>query len=361
MPLDRAFTYNTGPAISGSRKVSSLSIKGYTGSYDRSYNWVPGPDESLGYVIAYQNTSRLRPVRSNEYTTPLLFYRSLDKTESSFVRLTNNILGTSVTNGDDANTALNAAGYWSSWGLTIDGLTQYYDFSHPRCYNTNTKRIYDLVGSSDGYVKNNVTYNPNLGTFSTGGYNSGAQGAVGDRIDINTTSAGVDRFGGTNSFSFEFWVKYNSGSGKIFSTGSAGAGTGNDDQCIWQFWIDNGTWYWWNSGGGNVNALITGFTPLSVGTWVYLSVTYSYNEGGNNVVRIYQNGALNATGTISTSTHSYIDRSSQTNLQYTLGGGYYSSCYTLNAACEFGSFSCYNKKLSDAEVLRNYNATKFRF
>jgi hypothetical protein len=361
MPLDRAFTYNTGAAPSGTTKVSDITVKGYTSIYNSGYNWIPGPDESLGYVITYRDLARTRPVKSNAYTSPLIFYRSLDKTESSFVQLTNNLLGTSVSTGDDANNVLRAAGYWSSWGLTIEGLSLYYDFSHPRCYNQNTRTIYNLVGNSEGYVKNEVYYNGSQGVLRTMGYNSGAQFNVGDRIDINTTAGGVDRFGQTNSFTFEFWVKYNSGSGKIFSTGSAGTGTGNSDQCIWQFWIENGTWYWWNSGGGGTNALITGFNSLNAGVWTHLAATYTYNEAGNNVIRIYKNGSLDVMGSISTAAHSAIDRSGDSNMQYTLGGGYASSCYNSNSANEFGSFSCYNRALTASEIARNYNTTKFRF
>ena len=212
-------------------------------------------------------------------------------------------------------------------------------------------------------MKNNVTFSSsNGGKFLTGGSNgSGQPNAVGDRIDINTSSAGIDRFSGTHSFTFSFWLRYISGSGKIFSTGSSGTGTGDSDNCIWQFWMNTSNIYWWNSGGGGTNNIQLSHSSINVNEWSNITFTYSYNEGGNNVLRMYKNGILVSTGTTSTSTHSYIDRSAQTNLQYTLGGGYEGSCYTSSSSCDFATFYCYNKALSISEILQNYNALKSRF
>ncbi len=95
--------------------------------------------------------------------------------------------------------------------------------------------------------------------------------------------------------------------------------------------------------------------------WQLIGFTYSYNEAGNDIVRCYTNGVLQFTGTTPTSTHSYIDRSAQTNMQWTLGGGYSSSCFNTNTAASFALFSLYNVKLGDADMLRNFNATRGRF
>ncbi len=238
------------------------------------------------------------------------------------------------------------------------------DFASSRCYSGTGTQFNNLIRprNSVGYLKNTATYSTtNRGIITTGGYNSGAVYNVGDRIDINTTAGGIDRFSGTHNFSIFFWVNQISSSGRIMSTGSAGTGTGNSDNCIWQMWCDTGQFYWWNSGGGGANNISASGTWHTPGNWEYIGFTYSYDESANNIVRCYTNGNLQFSGVTATSSHSYIDRSGESSLQWTLGGGYSSSCYNTNSSCKFGSFHLYNRTLSATEITQNYNATKKRF
>lgn len=241
--------------------------------------------------------------------------------------------------------------------IVTSNLQTHIDFANTSCYPGSGTTFNNLVSSNIGYLKNNVTFSN--GIVTTSGANNGQQYNVGDRIDINTRSSGVDRFG-AHSFSVFFWVNQVSGSGRMFSTGSAGAGTGNSDNCIWQMWIDTGQFFWWNSGGGGANAISATGTWHTPGTWQLIGVTYSYNEGGNNIVRCYRNDALAFSASIATSTHSFVDRSGQSDIQWTLGGGYSSSCFNQNSSCKFSSFSLYNRALSLTEITQNYNATKNR-
>jgi hypothetical protein len=238
------------------------------------------------------------------------------------------------------------------------------DFASSRCYSGTGTQFNNLIRprNSVGYLKNTATYSTtNRGIITTGGYNSGAVYNVGDRIDINTTAGGIDRFSGTHNFSIFFWVNQISSSGRIMSTGSAGTGTGDSDQCIWQMWCDTGQFYWWNSSGGGANNISASGTWHTPGNWEYIGFTYSYDESANNIVRCYTNGNLQFSGVTATSSHSYIDRSGESSLQWTLGGGYSSSCYNTNSSCKFGSFHLYNRTLSATEITQNYNATKKRF
>lgn len=251
--------------------------------------------------------------------------------------------------------------------IRTSNLQLYYDFGNVNCYPGTGTGLTNLIqtNSGVGYLKNDVTFSADFGgILRTGGTTAGGSGTnvVGDRIDINTNGgSGIDRFSQTTNFSFLFWVRYISGGGnKIFSTGSSGSG--NTDSCIWQFWVNNAQWYWWNSGGGSANALIRTFpSTLSSNIWYHLGFVYSYNESGNNYMRIYKDGELWTTGTIATATHSGRDRTTQTNLQYTLGGGYTSSCNNNNSECDFGNFMCYNETLTLADVKNIYNGTKSRY
>jgi hypothetical protein len=244
--------------------------------------------------------------------------------------------------------------------ITTNNLQIYMDFANPKCYIGSGTTINNLVRGTVGYVKNNVTFSTSqAGILTTGGANSGQANNVGDRIDINTSGAGIDRFGAHN-FSIFFWVNQTS-AGRIFSTGSAGTGTENSDNCIWQLWVDTGQFFWWNTSGGSVNNLTASGTWHTPGIWQLIGFTYSYNESGSNIVRCYRNDTLAFSNSIATSTHSFIDRSGQTNLQWTLGGGYESSCVNTNRAASFGTFMLYNTTLTLNEIQQNFNATRGRY
>ncbi len=247
-------------------------------------------------------------------------------------------------------------------------LQMFYDWGNPRCYSAsgsttgNISTFYNLVdrGRNVGYTKNNVAYtSTGIKYLTTNGAQSGALYNVGDRIDMNTSAAGIDRFG-ANNFSIMFWVNQ-SGSGRMMSTGSAGTGTGDSDQCVWYMWCDTSQYYWWNSGGGGTNNISASGTWHTPGTWQLIGFTYSYNEGGNDIVRCYTNGVEQFSGTTATSIHSYIDRSNETIMQYTLGGGYSSSCFNTNTAASFATFMLYNTRLSSDQMLQNFNAMRGRF
>lgn len=252
--------------------------------------------------------------------------------------------------------------------IVTSNLQIHLDWGNPRCYTGsgsttgNYSTFYNLVDAQRnvGYTKNNVTFtSTGIKYLTTGGAQSGALYNVGDRIDINTSAAGIDRFGAHN-FSIMFWINQLT-AGRMMSTGSAGTGVGNSDQCVWQMWCDTGNFYWWNSNGGSDNNITAAGTWHTPGNWELIGFTYTYNEGGNDVVRCYTNGVLQFTGSTPTATHSYIDRSNETVMQWTLGGGYSSSCYNANTAGRFATFSLYNVALSGNQMLQNFNATRSRF
>ena len=244
--------------------------------------------------------------------------------------------------------------------VSTENLQILVDWNNKNCYTGTGTTFSNLVAknSNIGYIKNNVTFSN--GVLTTNGANNGQQNNVGDRIDINTSASGVDRFG-AHSFSIFFWVNQIATSGRIMSTGSSGSGTGNSDNCIWQMWITTGQFFWWNTGGGSANNITASGVWHTPGSWELIGFTYSYNEGGSNVVRCYRNNVLAFSNSVLTSTHSFVNRSNQTNLQWTLGGGYASSCFNQNSACNFGMFMVYNKVLTIQEISKNYNATRSRF
>jgi hypothetical protein len=235
------------------------------------------------------------------------------------------------------------------------------DFANRKCYSESSNTFNNLASNSIGYIKNNVNYNNDFkGILRTnGGGDPNTANVVGDRIDIDTTEGGIDRFKIDTNFTFSFWVRWISGSGKIFSTGSAG--DSNTDNCIWQFWASNSRWFWWNNSGSSTNNLEVGYTQLTSNEWCMMSYVYTYNENGNNIIRVYKNNEMIATNSRSNSIHEARDRTTENSLQYTLGGGYNSSCRNQNSINDFGTFYCYNRALTATEIRQNFEALRGRY
>ena len=242
-----------------------------------------------------------------------------------------------------------------------ENLQIYMDFSNEKCYPRTGSNFFNLIDSSRnlGYIKNNVQFiNNNQGILKTNGAQPGGTNAVGDRIDINTSASGIDRFSKENNFSIFFTNKWISGTGRIFSTGSAGSG--NTDNCIWQFYLTGSSFFWWNTSGGGLDAITVIFTRPQ-GVWQHIGLTYEHNSSGSNIARVYIDGVLVGSTSRNNSNHSAVDRRGQTNLQWTLGGGYSSSCANTNTVNEFGNFMVYNKTLNPTEVKQNFEALRGRF
>ena len=120
--IQQIFAYNTGSTISGTSQVGDIAIIENEGVYSPGLGgltWWGGPDESLGYVIAY-------PVPAGDHPTPVpgvTSYIGFKGTknmpnpfnESTFVELTNSSFNQSFTTGNDASTWLTNNGYWNSW------------------------------------------------------------------------------------------------------------------------------------------------------------------------------------------------------------------------------------------------------
>jgi hypothetical protein len=249
--------------------------------------------------------------------------------------------------------------------LPLSNCVTLVDWANPRCYSGNGTQFVNLIDSTknNGYLKGNSFVSTDPGgnlSLTTPGQGQGTN-LVGDRIDIETSQADRDRFNKNNNFTFIFWVNRTGDGNKLLSTGSSGSS--NTDSCIWQMWINADRFYWWNTSGGSSNNITCNFsTTPSTQEWYMVSVTYtSGGQGGTNIVRGFRDGELINTGSRSYDSHSARDRRGQNNLQWTLGGGYNSSCRTDNSAASFGIFALYNESLSPVEIKTFYTSTKKRF
>ena len=117
--LKRPFAYNTGVSISGTIQVGSLAVGTPTSGFTNSPTFWSGPDEDLGYVIAYPVPVGDHPTPISGVTAYLGFKGTKNMTnpfnESTFVELTNISFNQSFTAASDASIWLTTNGYWNSY------------------------------------------------------------------------------------------------------------------------------------------------------------------------------------------------------------------------------------------------------
>jgi hypothetical protein len=119
MATNRPFAYNTGGGISGTIQVGSLAVGIPTSGFAATgKKWWAGPDEDLGYVIAYSQPDGLHPTPETGTTAFLGFKRTADKTDAAFIALANQVSNgatAAFASASLANTWLGTNGYWTSF------------------------------------------------------------------------------------------------------------------------------------------------------------------------------------------------------------------------------------------------------
>ena len=124
MSTTRPFAYNPPPnaVIAGTEQVGSLSVGTPTSGFTNNPQFWNGPDEDLGYVIAYPVPSGDHPTPVFDEVTAYLGFlgtknMTLPLSEATFVELTNSSFNQNFTNGNEASIWLTTNGYWNSWLL----------------------------------------------------------------------------------------------------------------------------------------------------------------------------------------------------------------------------------------------------
>jgi hypothetical protein len=122
MATARPFAYNPPPnaVIAGTEQVGSLAIGTPTSGFTSNPQFWNGPDEELGYVIAYPVPAGDHPTPVFDEVTSYLGFLGTKNmlnplSEATFVELTNSSFNQNFTTGNDASTWLTNNGYWNSW------------------------------------------------------------------------------------------------------------------------------------------------------------------------------------------------------------------------------------------------------
>lgn len=126
MATSRPFAYNTGSTITGTQQTGSLAIGTASVAYQDTrpggIQWWQGPDEDLGYVIAF-------PVPGGDVHTPtpisasVRFKRSSGKTDSAFINLVNNAYNQSFTTTAQSYNYVTGSLFWTSFTNPTSGST----------------------------------------------------------------------------------------------------------------------------------------------------------------------------------------------------------------------------------------------
>ena len=234
--------------------------------------------------------------------------------------------------------------------IVTDGLVLYLDAGNTSSYPGSGTTWYDLSGSGKNATLSNGP------TYSSDGGGSIVFDGVNDFASIGSPSP----LSGTQLFTFEIWVNFTSISGNYgglnksawLFAGGTGAGFGQPEFAVLSanntsFTPD--TLFFGRGGGGTTGSCQVSVSSLmSNGNWHQIVLVRS----STNTQEVYLNGVQIGTGNVSNSFSDGITNfgSIENNPN---DSGY------LNGKVAISRI--YNRALTAAEILQNYNATKGRY
>jgi hypothetical protein len=267
MSFARPFAYNTAANIPGTSQIGDLAIGGTASGYNSGYGgvrWWNGPDEELGYIIAYPVPAGNQPNPDNT-SAYVAFKRSSTFSEASFVELANSFPGSpgNFTTGDQAKVWLNTNGYWTSWGQLPTGMVLFLDAGDVTSYPGTGSTWYDLSGYGNNGTLSGATFSGDSGgTMNFNGVNNAVTFSNPAEIPI-----------GNEPYTISVWFNSDEMPSNRGFVGWGAFGNVNEVNA-WRL-RDTGVsgfrHYWW---GNDLDYT----TPMTAGTWY-------------NAIAAYQNGS----------------------------------------------------------------------
>lgn len=217
--------------------------------------------------------------------------------------------------------------------VVVDGCVLSFDPANIKSYDGIGTTTYSLVGGTGGTLYNGVGFtSSNAGSFVFDGTND----------YINTAFPVANN----SDFSICFWLNYQDTTASVrglmstWNTSWNGFGIGTYLGNI-RSWTNDGA-------GGGLN-----WAGITTNTWQYYSLIYNYSTKTQSVYINASNlGSETRTATI---THS--------NLQIACGGqqGSFQLTSYPYLKCQISQINIYNRVLSSAEILQNFNALRGRY
>jgi hypothetical protein len=210
--------------------------------------------------------------------------------------------------------------------IVTDGLVLCLDAGNTKSYPGTGTTWTDLIGNSNATLINSPTFVNNVFTFN--GINNYAQTS-----SVNTQL----------EYSFMFFCKW------LSTTSFSSRCFGLPNYGTYAILEPTSVGYHYNPLGGSPPA-VTMASGVNVGlnNWCHIAVTESR---ANLLAKIYINGTLRNT----TSVVSASGFTGPVNI------GAQKPADSTVANCQISGFSLYNKVLSDAQILQNFNALRGRF
>ena len=217
-----------------------------------------------------------------------------------------------------------------------DGLVLCLDAANPKSYPGSGTTWFDLSrNKNNGTLVNGVNYDDSSGSMTFDGVN--------DYVSLTSTDL---RFGGLNSFTFDFFIKspHSTNNQTIFSNGNVTT-PGNG---IWFFkrrsGLDNKLTFHGYSTNPRIDLVSTNIIPDNI----FCAVSLTFN--GIDTYNVFINGQLENT----ISTNPIASATGNSFIGSTGGTG---SFFSSNVY----SSKIYNKALSLSEIQQNFNATRGRY
>ena len=227
--------------------------------------------------------------------------------------------------------------------IVRDGLVLCLDAANPRSYPKSGTAWSDLKGSNDGTLTNMDAANFNQdgkGSLTFDGTNE--YGMISDSDDFTVTETTACAW--FKSFNFNssqdnrgIVSSYDSSGRQYYGLRTDAAASNNK---LYTYYDDN---------AGYGFSILRSTTSLTINTWYYGCMTWK----SGNFHRVYLNGIQEAeetnvaTTTLNITTGFYIGKDNATSTK-----GFYGN---------ISNVSIYNRALTAAEVLQNYNATRGRY
>lgn len=329
--------YSTGSTPAGCLRKGNMLIGNNTAEYGATF--YTGITPAVGGYTIYQNKASQGP----SIYTP--------SNDSNLVVLTNTQVAGTVASPASYTTAAQCLNYYASQsdkicsnldyeGTVTDGLVLNVDAGFTPSYPQGGTGWYDISGGGiTGILTNGPTFNSsNNGSIVFDGSN--------DYVDFGNQNLGIDLI----DKSFCAWVYLGASLAnptgiidKDFDT-SPGVYGG------WGFWVgsDRKLW-WWNSSNADIRD--NGSSTVGTNTWSHIAVTYN---SSTKTAAFYINGSLNS----SASNGAISEKSSGSQPLY-ISGIRAASQGIING--RVANIFAYNRILTAAEVLQNYNAQKSRY
>jgi len=237
------------------------------------------------------------------------------------------------------------ANYYGTPAIVTDGLVFAVDAGNGQSYVSGSGNCFSLVSSDTGSLQD---------SNGSGMYSSDNQGTWDfDGVDDYIDCGNVTSLAGSNYASWEFWAKSSDTGGNPLSQW-----VNYDPDYQFYITINPSTGYMDFYINGTIairsqtssgNAL-----PITIDAWYHYCFTFDTSLGGFNTPIPFVNG-------IQVSTSQFNSGAALKASTVNLHIGKKTDITTYEWLGNIASVKIYNKALSTAEVLQNYNATKNRF